>query len=166
MDDTPRLAALCAALLLLCLAAQFTLPAEADLPEGAAPPIRLAAAALPPNMPTVVPPAILASPIFAPRARMTTAGGDGGPAMYSPLGGASIAGTVTIRRRSAAIVRGIDGKVSHVGIGAVINGWRLAALDSGGATLLRGAERIHLDFGAASIAVAQEDDDSEKEDEE
>jgi len=159
-DPRARAPLLCVLALLLACALQLALPVAPDLGERPAVGTRLAMTRVPATSVTFVPPSILAHPIFAPRVPMSLGGAT--PAVVAPLGGAAIAGVVSIGKARYAIVRDIAGKVSHVRLGGSVAGWRIAALDQDGATLTKGAERLHLAYGAAAPAVAATPDSEEE----
>ncbi len=157
-DPAARAPLFCIVVLVLCAVLQLGLATAPDLGAVPSPTARVTVAPSPTVARTYIPPSILAHPVFAPR---MTAAAASGP--VQPLGGASIAGVVTIGRTRYAIVRRADGKVGHMRIGGGIAGWRIAALDGTGATLIRGSERLQLPYGAATpppaaAATASEED--------
>jgi hypothetical protein len=158
--DRTLLPAGLAALLLALFVAQWFLPATS------APPVALPVAttgrigAPPAAPPSADPGPVLARPLFAPRRPMNPGAG----VAASPLGGAVVAGSIAVRGRPMAIVRAPDGAVRRLPIGGMLAGWRLAALDPGGARFRKGGETLTMAYGAAAPpAGASEDDTGDEE---
>ncbi len=98
--------------------------------------------------------AIFSRPLFAPRQTMSTPSGTTAPLA---LGGASVAGTVTIRGRGVAVVRRTDGSVANVSIGGVVGGWRLIALREEGAVFANGKEQRLIRYSGAASQTADDE---------
>jgi hypothetical protein len=151
-----------AAVLLCLLVGQALMPTEPKLPETRLPIGR----ALQPPMPAMPAApsasAILERPLFAPRQNLLK-GTEGGKA--SPLGEATIAGSLVIRGRAAAVVRRANGQVFYLPIGGSIAGWRLIRLDAASASFRKGSETAELAFGAAATVQGTTDNDDSSADE-
>lgn len=106
---------------------------------------------------TVKPQELLTRPLFAPRMAMPLAGG--GP--VSPLGGATIAGSVAKGRRLLAAVRSSDGRIMMVPVGGTVSGWRIVSLGQSGARLRRGGETLDLAYGAQALSGGGEEESDE-----
>ncbi len=157
-DDT-ILPAVLAGLLAVLLAVQLLLSgADPDLPPALAVSASRTKTTIPEMAPVVAARVIFDRPLFAPRQSLTAALRTGAASM---IGGALVAGTVSIRGRSFAVVRRANGDVMNLGIGGVIDGWRLVALQAGGAVFVKGKESRVLAYGAAAFAPAEEDAPSE-----
>jgi len=96
-------------------------------------------------------------PLFAPR-QSPFAAANGGEAPV--LGGAAVAGTVTLGRRNFAVVRRPDGAVSNLAIGGTISGWRLVALTAQGALFVKSGVRRIVAYGAAPSAQPPAEEDA------
>lgn len=92
-------------------------------------------------------PVLRETTIFSP-ARTAGAAGD---AAGSPLGGTAIAGSVAVRGRSYAVVQRPDGSVARVGLGGIVAGYRLVALEPDAAILSNAGKRIRVAYGAAPV---------------
>ncbi|WP_293880050.1 hypothetical protein [Sphingomonas sp.] len=144
--DETLLPAILAGLLVAAIITQLLWASDAQdlppvLPVGAAHANFGAPAVAPVGLPGV----ILARPIFAPR-KSALAGAGGGPPPI--LGGATVAGAMSVHGRSYAVVRRADRTTSNVGIGGVVGGWRLVALGDASAIFVRGRDRRTIAFGA------------------
>ena len=157
-DPSARAPLLCVLLLAALAIFQLALSNAPEFEERPAVATRLSMAPAPSVTQTEIPASILEHPIFAPRVSTPLAGA---PGAVAPLGGASIAGVVTIGRTRYAIVRSVTGSIGHIRIGGRVAGWRIIALEQDGATLIKGAERLHLAYGAATPAVEEKDDSEE-----
>lgn len=128
--------------------------AEPDLP----PVLAVGATRLVTAIPTIAPVkaarVIFDRPLFAPRQAMTAATGFGQPLV---LGGASVAGMVSVRGRSYAVIRRANGEVSNLAIGGLVNGWRLVSLRADGAAFVKDSVRQDIAYGAAAIRPTEED---------
>ena len=108
-----------------------------------------------PKIPLVeVPRNIFSRPLFAPR-KSTTLKNDGSPPPV--LGGATIAGTVSIRGRSVVVVQRPGGAVTNLTIGGALGGWRLSAIGQRGAIFVRGSERRDIAYGAPPSGAPTEE---------
>jgi hypothetical protein len=138
-------------------ALQLFLPNTVQLPpEGAAARTGFGGSVVNDPAP-VVPNALLGSRSpFAP-----ARAGIGGGAAEGPLGGAVIAGSVTVGAIRFAMVQDADGGIRRVAPGGGISGWRLDAVMPSGARLRRGHERIEVPYGARPAAKAQRDNQGE-----
>jgi hypothetical protein len=90
--------------------------------------------------------AIFDRPLFAPRQSAVTAQNSGAPVL--PLGGAVVAGTVTVRGRTFAVVRRPNRTTRNMAIGSELDGWRLASFGQQSAVFAKGRERREITFGA------------------
>ncbi len=143
----------------MLVALQFALTSDIALPEpgwagggvrGALPGIAALAA---PNV-------LLQRTIFSP---LRTASGNSETVALSP--GIAVAGTVTVRGRSFAIIQTPGGKIVRVPLGGRIGGMRLVALNPTGAEFIAQGKRISVAFGAAAISPALQDSALEEEQE-
>lgn len=107
-----------------------------------------------------VPPILLERPVFSPG---RTATGAADQAIQAPLGGAVVAGTVSVKGRSYAVVQRPDGVVVRLAVGARYAGWRLRSLSSTGAVFDQGAQRLSLTFGVAPAQTVTETAENEEE---
>jgi hypothetical protein len=99
--------------------------------------------------PVTVPPVIFVRPLFAPRQSPGNSLNAGPPPI---LGGGVVAGTVTIRGRSYAVVRRSTGAVVNLPVGGTISGWRLTTLGPQGAVFEKGRERRTVPYGTQPAA--------------
>ncbi len=115
------------------------------------------------NMPLlygVAVPSILAErPIFSP-ARSAIVSGEGGVA--SPLNGAQVAGVISIRGQSYAIVQQPGGRIVRLKVGGRYAGWTLASLNSESAIFRQGATRLPVRFGAVPVQVNDGNEQAEE----
>jgi hypothetical protein len=139
--------ALCAGGLVLCLALQLALTGGVEMPEEVES-AGQARAALPSISGQFVPSILLENSIFSPG---RTANGAAGDNAQAPLGGAVVAGAVSVRGRSYVIMQAPDGRVVRLAIGSVYKGWRLRALTGDGAVFDQGSQKLNLNFGAGAI---------------
>jgi hypothetical protein len=152
------LPAILAGVLVVAAGAQILLPHSVELPPGRAAG-RVVAAYLAPAVDRIaVPGVILAQPLFAPR--RADAGAPGG--IEPALGGAVVAGTVSVRGRSFAVVRRADGQIGNLPIGGRIAGWRLVALSAQGAAFVKEGKRIEVAYGAVAAVAPQRDEEEEE----
>lgn len=98
--------------------------------------------------------------IFSP-ARTANTGTD--QAIQAPLGGATVAGTVSIRGRSYAVVQRPDGAIVRLAVGGRYEGWRLRSLSSAGAVFDKGAQRLPITFGVMPVQTAPQSTENEEE---
>jgi hypothetical protein len=138
--------------LVLALAAvmQLIFSSGSDLPKGVVAQGGADRFILPVAKPVAIPSEIMARPLFAPR--VAPPGTD--QAAGNALGGSVIAGTVAIRGRTWIFVRHADGRIERLGPGAVISGWRIAAIDRSGVRLSRAGKTMNVPYGAAAPADA------------
>ncbi|MFM9976613.1 MAG: hypothetical protein ACKVOP_01015 [Sphingomonadaceae bacterium] len=144
------LAALLAMVFVLQL---FLARADEDLPPVLAVSAARSNFIAPSVAPVAVPSGIFQRPLFAPRQSLAATGAVAAP---PPLGGAVVAGTATIRRRTFAVVRRSDGSVANVAIGGVVSGWRLVALGQERAVFVKGGERLQIPYGAQPTSTGGE----------
>ncbi len=143
-----------ASLLAIALAIQLvSADREPDLP----PVLAIGASRFDFAMPAVSPVSaarvIFDRPLFAPRQSLATR-----PSVQTlPLGGASVAGTVTIRGRAFAVVRRANGRVSNIAIGGAVDGWRLIALRPEGAVFVKNNVRHQIAYGATPMVAVEQD---------
>jgi hypothetical protein len=140
--------------LVLALAAivQLIFSSGSDLPTGGVGMGGASRLILPAAKPAAIPPEIMARPLFAPRVAPAEAGAD--QAAGNALGGSVIAGSVAIRGRSWLFVRHADGRIERLGLGAVISGWRIAAIGRSDVRLIRAGKTMNVPYGAAAPADA------------
>lgn len=158
LDRDARLPALLAAVLAVAAVVQLLDTGEVELPPAGALGGGGQRVVEQPGMP-VTPASAMRRSIFAPSA---VAAGAGAAAPSDPLGGTRIAGSVTIGRRSYAIVLAPGQPPRRVPVGGTVAGWRVSALTATGAVLRRGAERLELPFGAQGPAVAESPPEEEE----
>ena len=164
-EPEARLPALLAGLLVAALVLQFLLVEEPELPPAGAVPAALPRVSQPDLAVGGPAGAILARGLFTPRLASPDAAAASGAAAPPPppLGGASVAGSVTIRGSRYAVVA-IPGRgVVRMRPGARYRGWTLRAIDEGGATFSRGRERLRLPFGGGTVAPGVAGNDGENE---
>lgn len=151
--------ALCVAALALGLVLQLALVGEVEMPDEG-----WSGGGARAKMPTIagqfVPKILLTRSIFSPT---RTANSDVGQAIEAPLGGAIVAGTVSIRGRSYAVVQRPDGVIVRLAVGGRYAGWRLRSLSSAGAIFDQGAQRLAITFGVAPAQTATQTADNEEE---
>lgn len=147
--------ALCAAVLLVLAALQLVLTSDVQLPEQS-----LSGGGVRSKLPGIAPdgidPLLLRNAIFAPT---RTAGAEQSEA--TPLGGASLAGAVTVAGRSMAIVQRADGTVVRLPLGGSVSGMRLIAINRSGAVFVSGGKRVYVAFGAVASAPAAVNENEE-----
>lgn len=151
-DSGEVLPAALVALLAAMTMTQLLLSAQAELPASGGVGFGAARFAAPLVAPVEVPAEIMARPLFAPRLAPPQAGG--GQATASAIGGAVIAGSISIRGRSRILIRHPDGRVAELAPGGTIAGWRLLRIGRTGVSLARDGKRIEVAFGAAAPAEA------------
>ena len=151
--------ALCASALALSFVLQLALTGAVEMPDeswsGGHP-----SAKMPSIAGQFVPPILLQRPVFSP-GRTATSVAD--QAVQAPLGGAVVAGTVSVRGRSYAVVQRPDGVIRRLAVGGRYAGWRLRSLSSTGAVFDRGAQRLALVFGVAPAQTATQMAENEEE---
>jgi hypothetical protein len=140
-----------AAVLALAVVVQLMLGADTPLPPAAPGPVRIARSAAPAVPAVIAPPVILERDIFTRPAQ----GPAGVAAPTAQLGGAAIAGTVSVLGRRVAIVALPGGGFRRIAPGDMIAGWTLLGLGPDGARLRRGAETLILPYGAAVAPPAE-----------
>ena len=143
-DSAARLPALLVPLLVGMAALQLALPGGITLPaDGAA--ARLGNTVAQTDPPLVSAPAILArNPLFSPSGASMAA-----TAPPDPLNGAIIAGVMQRGRVRVAVVQLGNGRIAYLGLGGLVSGWRLVALNPGGARLAKGPrEHLEVAYGA------------------
>jgi len=121
---------------------------------------RQARVVLPPISGQLLPPILLQNPMFSPARTATDAKSASDKAR---LGGAVIAGAVSIRGRSYAVIQRPDGTIVRLGIGSVYAGWRLRSLSTSGALFEQGAQKMTLNFGTAPTLVSTSSAEYEEE---
>ncbi|THD60625.1 hypothetical protein [Phenylobacterium sp.] len=120
-------------LLILGLVLQLAWPAPAPASRAARPaalPAPLASSVLPLDYPQ-----ILVRPLFAPARGLTAAQGQTASAALSDY---TLVGVEQVGNRSEAVFRSAAGDVLSVRLGEALLGWRLAAVEPGGAVLQQG----------------------------
>ncbi|KPF78671.1 hypothetical protein IP88_03170 [alpha proteobacterium AAP81b] len=142
-----------AGVLALALLGQLVLgAAEEPLPDVGG--IALVARRAPPEVPPARAPASLAGrDLFTPPAVALTGGGDvAAPPPQAAIGGAAVAGSVRLRGRTMVLLALPSGRRLYLGVGGSVAGWRLAAIDPGGARFVRDGRSLTVPFGAAAPA--------------
>lgn len=137
---------MCAGTLAVLAALQFGLTANPELPEpgwsGGGTRV-----AMPLVAGRALPEALLRSTIFAPTRTLQLKGAEGAP---SPLQGASVAGSITVRGRSYAVIQRSDGQIVRLPIGGRIAGQRLVSLSPEGALFQSGGQRSRIPYGTSA----------------
>lgn len=151
-DRTVLPAALASALALAFGLQLIWTSSEPDLPPVMAVGAARSNAAIPRIAPTAPSSAILERPLFAPRQSAVVANG-APPPMF---GGAMVAGTVSIRGRTFAVVRRPNGAVSNLSVGGSLGGWRLVSLSQQAAVFVKGAERREVAYGSQPTQASEE----------
>ena len=100
----------------------------------------------------LVPPVLRRLTMFDPA--RSAAGPAGSVPPTGPLGGAVVAGSISVRGRAVAIIQLPSGKVGRLAVGGSLGGLRLVALEPDGAVFQSGAKRIRVPFGAPTITPA------------
>lgn len=146
------LPALCAGLLAGLAGLQFAMTANPELPEpgfaGGG-----ARSVLPLIAGSAVPEVLARSSIFAPTRTLQAKSEGGAP---SPLQGASVAGAVSVRGRSYAVIQRADGQIVRLPVGGRIAGQRLVSLSPDGAIFQSGATRSRIPYGTTVAPAAAE----------
>lgn len=149
----------CAAALVLALAMQLALTGKFEMQDASGSGGRPRT-----QMPLIagqfVPSSLLTRPIFSPA---RTANIEADQAIVAPLGGAILAGTVSVKGRSYAVVQRPDGGITRLAVGARYAGWRLQSLSSTGGVFAQDKQRISMVFGIAPIAAATQTAENEEE---
>lgn len=152
--DGTLLPALLSGALAVALLAQLTWTArEPDLPAALHVSAPSARAEVPVISPVVASSEIFRRPLFAPRQSASVAADGPPPPM---LGGAVVAGTVSVRGRTFAVVRRPNGTSFNMAVGGRLYGWTLAALRDEGAIFVKGAARQTMAYGAQPVTEAAE----------
>jgi hypothetical protein len=155
--DRSLLPALLAGVLGLLLIVQCLLPVGGEISADVLAPLRVSRFSVAAMPPSADPSPVLERPLFAPRLVMSTAAQGSAPI----LGGASVAGTVSIRGRALAVVRRVDGSVYNLPLGGAVGGWRLVSLNSATARFQKGSEQLELAYGAISVSPPKEAESGE-----
>lgn len=142
------LPAACSAALAVIALLQLGLTQPVELPQQGASG-SAAQASLPRLVARPVPPILEKISIFAPE---RTAGGSGASGNSSQLGGHRLAGALSVRGRTVAILQGPDGTARRLPVGGAIGGMTLLGVDGDGATFRKDGKRIHVGFGRAAPA--------------
>ena len=151
--------AICAGGLALCLLLQLALTGGVEIPE-VSPSGGQTRADFPSIGGQSLPPILREKSIFSPGRTATSAGAE---AAQAPLGGAVVAGAVSIRGRSYAVIQRPDGSIVRLGVGGFFEGWRLRALTSNAALFDQGAQKLILNFGARSVQAPPQSAEYEEE---
>ncbi|MDT0508403.1 hypothetical protein [Novosphingobium sp. MMS21-SN21R] len=157
-EDGSLLPALLALLLAALLVVQFMIVTPVELPEPALGAGRntVAQALVAGN--AIAPKLIVENDVFSP---LRSAGGSPDGASAGPLGGAVVAGSVSVGGRAYAMVIVPGGRISRLAPGGSINGWRLLGLTTGGARFGRGSERLDVAYGGQATQTASADEETE-----
>lgn len=97
--------------------------------------------------------------IFSPARTRTSATDE---AAAGPLGGASVAGMISVKGRPHAIVRTAEGAIKRLAIGERFAGLRLLRLDAENAWFDDHGRAVAVRFGAAPLAMTREDSTQEE----
>jgi hypothetical protein len=150
--------AICAVALTAMLALQLGLTRGVDLPEtgwsGGG-----ARSQLPEIAGQFVPPILKQQSIFSPTRTAQVAGV---VAVVLPLNGAVVAGMISVRGRSYAVIQQPGGTIVRLPIGGRYAGWRLRNLSADGAVFDRGSKRLPLSFGAIPAQPVTETTENEE----
>lgn len=153
-NDGTVLPALLGTILAATLVMQLTWAArEPDLPLPLPATAPVTSNRVPIVSPVVASGEIFRRPLFAPRQSSSIAS-DIAPA--PTLGGAVVAGTVSLRGRTYAVVRRSNGKSFNLPVGGQLNGWSLAALRDEGAVFVKGRARQTIAYGTQPTSEAAE----------
>ena len=148
------LPALLGAVLAATLIAQLMWAARApELPAALPLPAPFARAQVPVIAPASASAEIFRRPIFAPRQSASLASAGAPPPM---LGGAVVAGTVSVRGRTFAVVRRPNGTSFNMAVGSRLNGWSLVGLRAEGAIFVKGNAKQLMAYGAQPVTEAEE----------
>ncbi len=101
--------------------------------------------------------------MFDPVRSAAAAPGGAAAAPTGPLGGAAVAGSISVRGRTYAIIQLPSGKSGRLPIGGRIGGLRLIALEPDSAVFQAGGKRIRMPYGTANITPVAPAGDSEEE---
>ncbi len=160
LDPGAWLPAGLAALLALALALQLWLGAAVEPPPAALGVARTARPPAPAVPPVLVPAILTARDVFTPPPPPGTIAAVTGPT--APLGGATVAGTVAVRRRAVVVLTLPGGATRYLPRGGTVGGWVLIGFDNAGARFARDGKTITIAYGAAAPAPpAAETEDGE-----
>ncbi len=138
------LPAMASAVLVLITALQLLLTREIELPDAGWSRGN-GSVTMPSLSGRFVPTALREQPIFDPRrtaqAKTASAVAD------LPLGGAVVAGVVTIKGRSYAIIQPPQGSAVNLPVGSRFRGWQLRSISSDGAQFVKGGAPIRIALG-------------------
>lgn len=157
-EDGSLLPALLALLLAALLVVQFMIVTPVELPEPALGAGRNTVAQSIVAGNAIAPKLIVENDVFSP---VRSAGGSSDGASAGPLGGAVVAGSVSVGGRAYAMVIVPGGRISRLAPGGSINGWRLLDLTAGGARFGRGSERLDVAYGGQATQTASADEETE-----
>jgi hypothetical protein len=150
--------AVCATALVAMLGLQLALTKGIELPEAG-----WSGGGVRSQLPNVagqfVPPILKQQSIFSPS---RTAQAGTGTAVALPLNGAIVAGMVSVRGRSYAVVQQPGGTIVRLPVGARYAGWRLRSLSTYGAVFEQGSTRLPLTFGALPAQPSAETTENEE----
>lgn len=152
-DGTILPGALAAALLAALFAQLAWADAAPELPPVLAVTQARSAVFQPTPSSAPVPSVILDRPLFAPRQSNVNAADAAPPPI---LGGMTVAGTVSVRGRTFAVLRRPNGRAINLPVGSSVAGWRLRAIGEASATFVRGGERREIAFGNQPAQAAEE----------
>lgn len=151
--------ALCATALALGILLQLALTVDVEMSDESASGGRTRAE-MPPITGQFAPPILLERPVFSPG---RTAKNATDQAIHAPLGGATVAGTVSVKGRSHAVIQRPDGVIVRLAVGGRYAGWRLRSLSSTGAIFDQGGQRLSMTFGVAPAQTATQTAENEEE---
>ncbi len=116
-------------------------------------------AAMPQMAGGFVPTVLQERPVFDPS---RTAQAKSDAAVDLPLGGAVVAGVVTVRGRSHVIVQPAQGSPVKLAVGGYFRGWRLRSISADGAQFVKGGTPLRVALGGTP-AQPQPEEPSEEE---
>ena len=108
-----------------------------------------------------VPAALRDGSMFDP-GRTAAAAAGGAAAPTGPLGGAGVAGSISIHGRSYAVIQLPNGKIGRLPIGGRLGGLRLISVGPDDAVFQSGGKRLRIPYGRASITPVAPAGDSEE----
>jgi hypothetical protein len=101
--------------------------------------------------------------MFDPVRSASGAVGGAAAAPTGPLGGAAVAGSISVRGRTFAIIQLPNGQVGRLPLGGRLGGLRLIALNPDAAVFQSGSKRVRVPYGSASFTPVVQAGDSEEE---
>jgi hypothetical protein len=152
------LPAILLAVLVLMGLMQLVLTGTPDLPEAGVGRVQLAS-------PMLALVRVPASPVILERPLFGAGRSAKGGANASPLGGATVAGSMAKGRQRQLFLREADGTIVTMAPGGTYHGWRLVAITEEGARFARGKEQLKINYGSQGPEKAEGDSSDESEEE-